>query len=263
MGFGYVFAQAKGNQKNVTSAASTSTPSAPSTSGSASPKGQVKVHVVRVGANAATKFEPNRLSAQVGEMVQFQFAGGNHTIAQSTFDQPCVPISMVNPKVTGFYSGYMPVSAANDMMPTYTIMISDLTPIWIYCAQGQHCEKGMLMVVNENVQANASRTLENFSALAAKAVTVQMKGDAGPGTGTNAGTPVSPDGNIPKPSGASSKPSGTPSKNSGKDSKSNSSSNVPEEDPDISSSPISSSGKTSVNIVLFALIGFSTFAFLI
>lgn len=107
------------------------------------------MHVVKVGADKSTKFEPNKLTAEVGDMVQFQFAGGNHTVAQSTFDNPCVPISMVDPKVTGFYSGYMPTSAAADMLPTYTIMISNLTPIWIYCSQGQHCQKGMQMVINE------------------------------------------------------------------------------------------------------------------
>ncbi|POS86893.1 hypothetical protein EPUL_002420 [Erysiphe pulchra] len=256
LSFGYSFAQ--GNLKTATSPASTGTPKAPGSDGSTSPLAQVKVHVVKVGANAATKFEPDKITAQVGEMVQFQFAGGNHTVAQSTFDQPCVPISMIDPKVSGFYSGYMPTSAASDMIPTYTIMISNLTPIWIYCAQGKHCEKGMQMVINENSKANATRTLENFSALAAKAVTVQMKA----GGNSSVSTPPSPSGASLTPSGVALKPSGAPSKNSDKSpilgsGSSSGSGNSPAQS---APSPISASGKNSANIAMSALVGLLAFA---
>lgn len=81
-------------------------------------------------------------------MVQFQFLAGNHTVTQSTFDQPCQPIGDFS-TTTGFHSGFIPVAASSGTIPTYTIAISDTKPIWVYCAQGKHCEAGMVMVINE------------------------------------------------------------------------------------------------------------------
>ena len=110
-----------------------------------------KVTVVTVGMGGNLTFTPNNIKVPAGEMVQFQFAAGNHTVTQSTFDDPCSPIAQHNKNVTGFHSGFQPVaaSAAMGMIPTYTIMVNNTTPLWIYCAQGPHCQKGMVMVINE------------------------------------------------------------------------------------------------------------------
>jgi hypothetical protein len=82
--------------------------------------------------------------------VQFQFHAGNHTVTQSTYDAPCQPIAQ-HSNVTGFHSGFLPVaaSAAQGMIPTYTIQINNTNPLWLYCAQGKHCANGMVMVINE------------------------------------------------------------------------------------------------------------------
>lgn len=52
---------------------------------------------------------------------------------------------------TGFHSGFQPAaaSASMGMTSTYTVNVTSTTPIWVYCAQGKHCEAGMVMVVNE------------------------------------------------------------------------------------------------------------------
>jgi plastocyanin len=108
------------------------------------------VHVVKVGnANGTLAYSPNNIKANVGDMVQFQFAPNNHTVTQSTFAQPCQPIALNAPGTVGFYSGFMPVSAASTTTPTYSIMINNTTPIWIYCSQAKHCQNGMTMVINE------------------------------------------------------------------------------------------------------------------
>jgi plastocyanin len=127
------------------------------------------VHDVTVGTNSgAIAYSPNSVTAAVGDMVQFQFAGGNHTVTQSTFDQPCQPIAM-NSNVTGFFSGFMPVAAGSTDTAAYTIAINNTTPIWVYCSQATHCQKGMNLVINVNPTKNASRTLAAYTALAAKA----------------------------------------------------------------------------------------------
>jgi plastocyanin len=116
----------------------------------------VDVQVVSVGRNSATnatglKFWPEKITAEPGTMVQFQFWAGNHTVTQSTFDDPCIPIGNVNSSIEGIYSGYMPVEAsmAMGMIPTYTIEIKDKKPLWLYCSKAKHCQGGMSMVINE------------------------------------------------------------------------------------------------------------------
>lgn len=116
----------------------------------------VNVQVVSVGRNPVNnatglKFWPENIKAEVGSMVQFQFLAGNHTVTQSNFDDPCKPLHEVNPSVQGIFSSFMPVmaSAEKGELPVFTVMINDTKPMWFYCSQGPHCEKGMSMVINE------------------------------------------------------------------------------------------------------------------
>ncbi|KAF7893513.1 uncharacterized protein EAF02_001051 [Botrytis sinoallii] len=133
-----------------------------------------QTHIVRVGqANNSTalRYFPDNISAKVGDTIQFQFAAGNHTVTQSTFDAPCVPISQSSNN-TGVYSGFMNVAAglnSTGMVPVFSMPVKVATPLWFYCSQGKHCQNGMVLVVNENTAANSTRSLANFAALAAKA----------------------------------------------------------------------------------------------
>lgn len=88
------------------------------------------------------------MKAAVGDMVQFQFSPKNHTVTQSTFDNPCSPVAL-HSNVTGMHSGFMAVKAADVDSPTYTITVADAKPMWLYCAQAMHCQAGMVMVINE------------------------------------------------------------------------------------------------------------------
>jgi plastocyanin len=98
--------------------------------------------------NGSKTYSPSDIKANVGDMVQFQFAPANHTVTQSTFDNPCTPISNIMKNVTGIYSGFMPVKATDTTTPTYTIMVNSTTPMWLYCSQASHCQAGMVMVIN-------------------------------------------------------------------------------------------------------------------
>lgn len=111
-----------------------------------------KVHVVSVGSpNGTVAFFPESVKADVGDMIQFQFRGGNHSVVQSNFDNPCTPLAQSTSNQTGIFSGYQPVAAgqSSGMIPTYTMMVSVKTPQWFYCSQGKHCQSGMVLVVNE------------------------------------------------------------------------------------------------------------------
>ncbi|VBB78335.1 Putative protein of unknown function [Podospora comata] len=148
--------------------------------------------VVTVAQNGSLTFSPDNIKAAPGEFVQFQFLAGNHTVTQSTFDKPCQPIAM-HSNATGFHSGFQPVaaSASMGMIPTYTIQINNTNPLWLYCAQGRHCENGMSMVINEPA-TNPNRTLANYKALAAQAQTILPGGSASGGQTGSTDSPTTP-----------------------------------------------------------------------
>ncbi|KAI1425569.1 Cupredoxin [Xylaria sp. FL1777] len=149
------------------------------------------VHVVSVSSsNNSLAFYPDNLKANVGDMVQFQFLAGNHSVVQSNFDNPCTPIQAHVANQTGVFSGYMNVaaSAASGTIPVYTMEVTAATPLWIYCSQGKHCQAGMVLVVNENTAANASRSLAAFKELAAQAPQNLDPTKISTGTGDNSGS---------------------------------------------------------------------------
>jgi plastocyanin len=51
-------------------------------------------------------FTPNTVTAQVGDVLEYHFFGGAHSVVQGDFTNPCKPVSS-----GGFFSGFMPVSA--------------------------------------------------------------------------------------------------------------------------------------------------------
>lgn len=155
----------------------------------------VDVHVVAVGMNpakneTALKFFPEKITAKPGSMVQFQFWAGNHTVTQSNFDNPCVPISVSNSSATGIFSSFQPAaaSASRGQIPVFTVMINDTKPMWLFCSQGPHCKRGMSMVINENTGANSTRSLENYKQLSQNSQTgpgeIPVGGGGSPGNGT-------------------------------------------------------------------------------
>jgi hypothetical protein len=68
----------------------------------------------------------------------------NHSIVQSSFAKPCVPLDQ-NP----FFSGFIP-TAVSPSGAIFDIVIKDTKPLWFYCAQtkGDHCQSGMVGSVN-------------------------------------------------------------------------------------------------------------------
>lgn len=162
------------------------------------PEGQVKVHVVQVGdKDGNLKFYPEELEAAVGDMVQFHFYPKNHSVARSTFADPCTPLDPESANGTAsFFSGFMPVQETDTFMPTFTILVNETTPIWYYCATGRHCQNGMSGVINPP-KNNAERTLAKYKEAAAGANTVvpgpPSGGETDPDGPDGPETPVTPD----------------------------------------------------------------------
>ncbi|TGO26764.1 hypothetical protein BPAE_0053g00170 [Botrytis paeoniae] len=118
---------------------------------------------VVVGGSGLT-FVPNALTVQVGDTVKFQFFG-NHSVAQSTYDSPCVPSDHA-PIFSGVISG--PDPSSNDATPTFIMDTHVNGTLWLYCSVSDHCQKGMSMEIIVGNNPDASQTLDDYQVAAAK-----------------------------------------------------------------------------------------------
>jgi len=146
--------------------------------------------VVSVGSdNGALVFSPNSINAQAGDAVQFIFYGRNHSVAASSFDAPCVALPKpLSGGSNSFFTGFMPTSPQGN--PVYTINVASTDPVWFFCSQGDHCQAGMVGVINP--PASGPQNISAY-AKAAKAV-----------GGVSAGNGTRPASNATNPSRTSS-----------------------------------------------------------
>jgi hypothetical protein len=72
---------------------------------------------------------------------------------------------MSTPTRPGLKSGFVPVTGQEPFTPVFNVLVNDTKPIWIYCGQTNHCEKGMAMVINQN--DTSGKTIEQYIANAA------------------------------------------------------------------------------------------------
>ncbi|KIM20486.1 hypothetical protein M408DRAFT_30327 [Serendipita vermifera MAFF 305830] len=127
---------------------------------------------VQVGMNStgglATVFNPNQVTAQVDDTIEFIFMGKNHTVTQSSFAEPCTRQLDTRFDLAGADSGFMPVAANATEIPTWTIKVNDASaPQWFFCNQAQHCNAGMVFAIN--APTTGEKTFEAFLAKAANA----------------------------------------------------------------------------------------------
>ncbi|KAG7444601.1 Cupredoxin [Guyanagaster necrorhizus] len=123
-------------------------------------------HKIIVGVNGTLAYSPPNITAAVGDTVTFKFQPKNHTVTQSNFANPCVPLETSTGTV-GFFSGFRPVSANATYIPTFQITVNDTNPIWAYCSQTvpvSHCASGMVFAIN--APESGPNTFAAFKALA-------------------------------------------------------------------------------------------------
>ncbi|PSN67703.1 hypothetical protein BS50DRAFT_586962 [Corynespora cassiicola Philippines] len=87
-------------------------------------------------------FVPNSVTANVGDIVQFQFSNGNHTVTQSTADAACAPME------GGVHSGHIPFEDGQTEVGTFNMPVTSTEPMFLYCATGPHCQTGQVMMIN-------------------------------------------------------------------------------------------------------------------
>ncbi|KAJ7742124.1 hypothetical protein DFH07DRAFT_925747 [Mycena maculata] len=112
------------------------------------------VFIVDVGGDPTSPngftFSPNTVNATSGSTITFRFSGspGNHSVTQSSFDQPCTPLP------GGLDSGFqaVPAGTTSGFFQWSFVVENDEQPLWFFCRQfrptSPHCFLGMLFNLN-------------------------------------------------------------------------------------------------------------------
>jgi plastocyanin len=61
--------------------------------------------VIRIFAQSNQVFRPNSVQARKGDVLEFHFEGGNHSVVAGEYQHPCSPL----PIGSGFFSGFFAV----------------------------------------------------------------------------------------------------------------------------------------------------------
>ena len=134
------------------------------------------VHRIFAGstvANNGLHFEPENVVAEIGDLIEFHFLPKNHSVVQSSFDKPCEPLAAGN----GVFSGFNFKTDAGEADNVFRFTVQNKEPFWYYCSQtvGDHCQKGMSGVINQNF--DSPNTLAVYKTKAVNTVTKQPSAD--------------------------------------------------------------------------------------
>ncbi|KAJ7047088.1 hypothetical protein C8F04DRAFT_219531 [Mycena alexandri] len=142
--------------------------------------------LVQVGAGGKLAFSPSNITAQVGDVIAFQFQGKNHSVTQSTFATPC---AIQTAPAQGIDSGFQFVAPNATELPQWSFTVDNATsPLWFFCAQTNpavHCAAGMVFSVNAN-----EASPKNFAAFQASAMASGGAAAAGAAAGSAAGSAI-------------------------------------------------------------------------
>jgi len=154
---------------------------------------------VIVGENGTLTFTPPFVVAKPRDTIVFEFQTKNHTLTQSSFEDPCRKLSLTSNVTDSFDSGFMPVAAGSTAFPTFNLTVNDTAPTWAYCRQTGHCGMGMVFAINPD--QSSARSFSAFQTLAEEINGTTAGSTGGSGTGTGTGT--APGGNSAGRVGAS------------------------------------------------------------
>lgn len=155
-------------------------------------KPQPVIHTVEVGTQTADSFCPRYVTAAIGDIIRFQLSHGNHSVTQSSFEEPCQASSAFD---TSFLGESHRTRGPVDLLVTTT------DSQWFFCRQNAsvtHCEEGMVFAINPRSQ------WEGFLQRAGQQVAAKSEGTIVP-----VDPRASPITNVPCTTGPSVPPSGS------------------------------------------------------
>jgi plastocyanin len=133
-----------------------------------------QTHTVTVGGDLGRAYFPADIKANSGDTIIFNFMSQNHTVTQSSFGEPCVPLA------GGMDSGFM-ANPDNTISPPPQVAMQLMTsdPLWMYCAQGDHCSVGMVLSINPSLEQTHAQFQANAIGLGQNPATAITGGAAG------------------------------------------------------------------------------------
>jgi plastocyanin len=102
-----------------------------------------------IAAGRQLTFQADNVFANAGDIIEWHFAPQNHSVVQSSFEEPCKPLA------GGFHSGFNFATKDGQSQAdnVFQLVIEDASKtLWYYCGQpggGGHCQKGMVGVINQ------------------------------------------------------------------------------------------------------------------
>jgi len=150
-----------------------------------------KTITIVVGGNGTTQdpsmiFQPQEVTAAVGDFVVFNFTNGTHTAVESTFAEPCLLAHEANTTINGFDSG-LRNTVNGTAMTNLTVEIKEgdeNRTIWFYDLWG--CGAGGVGAINAN-----DSDWQNFAAFVRNAKRLNGTGGSSSGGGSFTGRPSS------------------------------------------------------------------------
>lgn len=128
------------------------------TGDSSGSKGTGATHTVIVApTKGVLRYVPFAVNASVGDTVKFMWGAGPHTVTKGSAPELCNKTSDAP-----FASGQQ------DKGFTFTQVVNDTKPVWVYCAVPSHCQKGMFGVINAPSAAGASTSVDMMASEMAK-----------------------------------------------------------------------------------------------
>ncbi|KAI5821415.1 phosphatidylethanolamine-binding protein [Pyronema omphalodes] len=158
---------------------------APPAATTVTPPAAAVTHKVIVGGPSGLVYTPEFVQASPGDKVVFDFLARNHTVTQSTLENPCVLMP------GGMKSGFRANPQSIAGKETFEVTVTDIKPTWWFCAQAQHCQQGMVFAINPadkfpTFKQNAMKGTNVTTPIGANATTPNLPVFTGVAAGLNA-----------------------------------------------------------------------------
>ncbi|KAJ3494645.1 hypothetical protein NLJ89_g10766 [Agrocybe chaxingu] len=107
----------------------------------------------RPGARKGMGFDPSVIHPVAGDVIAFEFRSGQHSVVQSTFENPCTGNGGFKTDVVTVDDS-IPVDAPG--LPTIRLAVNDTNPIWFFDEAGGLCKQGAVLAVNPTLEQSAA-----------------------------------------------------------------------------------------------------------
>ena len=106
---------------------------------------------ITAGKNGGLAYTPPHVDAKPGDKIHFAFISKNHTVTQSSFNEPCSHLEY------GFDTGFEFIRTSKKFITKSFFVPDTKDPLWFYCQQKVpflYYAKGMVFTINTPKEGN-------------------------------------------------------------------------------------------------------------